>query len=91
MMNYLLIYDISEDRIRNKIASACKDYGLRRVQFSAFFGPLNRNYLEELEMKMRRLLNDANGSVIIFPLGKDALENVRKLESEDFLYKAEVL
>lgn len=34
----LLIYDIENDRVRGKIADACIDYGLDRVQFSAFVG-----------------------------------------------------
>lgn len=32
----LVIYDISSDDIRTKLANRLFDYGLRRVQYSAF-------------------------------------------------------
>ncbi|CCQ94188.1 CRISPR-associated endoribonuclease Cas2 [[Clostridium] ultunense Esp] len=81
-MNRLLIYDISEDRIRTKVASICKDYGLVRVQYSAFFGDLNRNHLEELQKKLKRLLKDRERwSVIIFTLSDDDVKKTIKMES----------
>ena len=36
----LVIYDIEDDRIRLKISETCLDYGLVRIQFSAFLGTL---------------------------------------------------
>ena len=42
-MQTLVIYDIPDDRIRNKIGEACKDYGLERIQYSAFLGDMNHN------------------------------------------------
>jgi CRISPR-associated protein, Cas2 family len=45
----LVIYDIPSTKIRNKIAEACMDYGLDRIQWSAFLGDINHNRREELE------------------------------------------
>ena len=45
-MNTLVIYDITEDKIRNKVAEVCKDYGLTRIQWSAFLGELSNNHRE---------------------------------------------
>ncbi len=64
----LLIYDIEEDRLRNKLADLCKDFGLHRIQFSAFFGQLTRNHREELAMRCGQLLEDSNGKVLIQPV-----------------------
>jgi CRISPR-associated protein Cas2 len=36
-----VVYDIEDDRVRARIASACKDYGLERIQYSAFCGQLD--------------------------------------------------
>ena len=55
-MKCLLIYDIPEDKIRNKVAAFCLDYGLDRVQFSAFSGELSSNHQEELMLKLQRKL-----------------------------------
>jgi CRISPR-associated protein Cas2 len=44
----VVLYDIPDDRIRTRISEACLDYGLERMQFSAFQGKLSRNKREEL-------------------------------------------
>ena len=62
-MNCLLIYDIPDDRARGKIADACLDYGLDRVQFSAFWGDISRNYQEELFQKVTTLLGKQPGNI----------------------------
>ncbi len=40
-MRCLLIYDITHDGTRSKIADVCLDYGLERIQYSAFLGELS--------------------------------------------------
>lgn len=62
-MNCLLIYDIPDDRARSKIADACLDYGLDRLQFSAFQGDISRNYQEELFQKVTTLLGSKPGNI----------------------------
>jgi CRISPR-associated protein Cas2 len=64
----LVIYDIPSDKLRGAVAEACKDYGLERIQWSAFLGALNHNRREELEARMRRTLGRAAGNVQFFPL-----------------------
>ncbi len=39
-MHCFLVYDIPEDRLRAKVADYCLDFGLDRVQYSAFAGAL---------------------------------------------------
>lgn len=71
-MHCLLIYDIPDDRIRTKIADVCLDYGLDRIQFSAFSGNISRNHQEELFLKVTNLLAKKAGKVQIVPVcGKD--------------------
>ncbi len=67
-MHCLLVYDISDDRIRTKIADACLDYGLDRFQYSAFYGNISRNYQEELFLKVKRLLGNKAGNIQIFSI-----------------------
>ena len=67
-MQCLLLYDISDDRVRTKIADFCLDYGLDRVQFSAFAGDLSRNHQEELMMKLRRKLGRKSGKIDLIPI-----------------------
>lgn len=71
MIHLLLLYDVSDDRIRSKIATACEDYGLDRIQYSAFYGRLNRNLQEELMLKIRQLLADQPGRIQLVPVSSD--------------------
>ncbi len=74
-----IIYDISDDRIRGKVAKACKDKGLYRVQKSAFLGMLNRNQLDELRIMCDDLIDHEADSVYIFPMCEDDFKKVKLL------------
>ena len=67
-MRCLLFYDITNDRIRTKIADACLDYGLDRVQYSVFTGSISRNLQEELFLKVMDLLGDEAGHILLTPV-----------------------
>jgi CRISPR-associated protein Cas2 len=71
MMHLILIYDVTEDRIRTKIASACEDYGLDRIQFSAFAGRLSHNHQEELMLRVEGLLGETPGRIQLIPISTD--------------------
>lgn len=67
-MQTLVIYDIPDDKIRNKIGEACKDYGLIRIQYSAFLGNINYNRREELRQRLQRTLGKKKGNIQIYPM-----------------------
>lgn len=69
-MKCLLIYDISDDNIRTKIANFCLDYGLDRIQYSAFMGDLSTNHQEELMLKIGQRVGKAVAKVDLFPICK---------------------
>lgn len=78
-MKTLLIYDIENDRLRLKVADACLDYGLQRIQFSAFFGEISANRTEELLMRIRRLAGDLQCRVDLFPICDSDLKRRKSL------------
>ncbi len=67
-MRVLVVYDIPHNRIRTKIADICADYGLDRIQYSAFAGELERVYQEELMKRVRRRLGKQPGKIALYPL-----------------------
>jgi CRISPR-associated protein Cas2 len=67
-MIVLLIYDIVHDGTRAKIANLCLDYGLDRVQYSAFQGELRRTHQEELMLKIKKKLGKREGDVRLIPI-----------------------
>ena len=64
----LLVYDIAHDGTRTKVSEACLDYGMERIQFSAFLGNLTRTHQEELFKKVRKRLGKREGKIQLFPV-----------------------
>jgi CRISPR-associated protein Cas2 len=67
-MRCLLIYDITHDRTRTKVADACLDYGLERVQYSAFLGELSSTHQRELLLQIKRRVGKHSANIQLFPL-----------------------
>ena len=57
----LVIYDISDNSLRLRVSEVCKDFGLVRIQKSAFLGPLTGARRKELVARLRRLLAERGG------------------------------
>ena len=74
-----VIYDISNDKTRGRVAKACKGKGLYRVQKSAFLGTLNRNQLDELKIMCEDLIDSEVDSVYLFPMCEDDFKKVKLL------------
>ena len=89
-MQTLLIYDIPDDRARTRIADACLDYGLLRIQFSAFLGELSRTHQEELLLHIRKRLGRKAGNVQLFPLDEHTWSRRRVIDQRAPAGKKEV-
>lgn len=72
-----VVYDIVENRIRNKVAKICKNYGLYRVQKSAFLGDLNKNEIDELVLQCKELADREKDSVYVFPMCDEDFRKVK--------------
>ncbi|GIW26189.1 CRISPR-associated endonuclease Cas2 [Meiothermus sp.] len=74
----LVLYDITDDRIRTKASDACKDYGLDRIQFSAYSGRLTKAAREELEIRLGKILGDHSGAITVIQLEQAQFEGAWK-------------
>lgn len=63
-----VLYDIPNDRVRAKVSETCLDYGLQRIQYSAFEGSLTLNRREELALRLADELRKPGGKVTIIPV-----------------------
>lgn len=63
-MTYV-VYDIEDDRVRGRVASACKDYGLERIQYSAFRGSLDASRRNELAVRLADTLGRDVGRILV--------------------------
>jgi CRISPR-associated protein Cas2 len=82
-MRCLVIYDIPDDRTRTKVAYACLDYGLLRVQWSAFVGELNTTYQRELLLKLRTLVGKKAAKIRLLPINEAMWQQQSILEQGD--------
>lgn len=67
----LVIYDISHDGTRAKVADVCLDYGLDRIQYSAFAGELTRTHQEEMWLRIKRRVGKHAAKIFIVPMASD--------------------
>jgi len=75
-VSLVLIYDIEEDRVRTRVADICLDYGLERIQFSAFFGRLNRNRRQELSLRVQAEIGNRSARVRVIPVCEEDLKDM---------------
>ncbi|MGO0063476.1 CRISPR-associated endonuclease Cas2 [Brevibacillus fluminis] len=83
-MHLLVIYDVQEDKVRTRVAEACKDYGLCRVQKSAFKGELSNNRLQELYLRLHKILGVDVGNIQMYPLCEKDSKQVKEIENVPF-------
>lgn len=70
-MVYWVIYDISKNKNRKRVSDICKDYGLERVQKSAFWGTISKNKAEMLAIQAKRFLEPKTDKLLIVPADKE--------------------
>jgi CRISPR-associated protein Cas2 len=63
-----IVYDITDDRIRLRIANVCKDYGLDHIQYSVFSGPLDATRRKEMFARLDRTLGKHEGKVMMLQM-----------------------
>lgn len=72
-----VIYDITENKVRQKVSNRCKSYGLYRVQKSVFLGDLNTNERESLGLECEELIDTEKDSVYVFPMDEQSFKKVQ--------------
>ncbi len=74
MTNYLISYDISSDRLRNKVAKTLERHGCKRIQKSVFFAPAYApTELKRLRADLSKLMTpvaDSDDSILCVPVLK---------------------
>ncbi len=84
MITTLLIYDIPHDGLRAKVADACLDYGLVRIQYSAFLGQLNHNRQQEILLRLRRLVGQKAARIQLIPVCEKDMRLMKEVVTADY-------
>lgn len=69
-----VMYDIKKDKARSRIAKACLQAGLYRVQYSVFLGVLTASAQDGLSLSIEEHMDEETDSVYIFPMSKEELK-----------------
>lgn len=70
MLRVMVIYDIRETRIRNRICDICLDYGLDREQYSVFNGLLRPSQMRALAKELANTVDDES-HILLIPVAAD--------------------
>jgi CRISPR-associated protein Cas2 len=76
----LLLYDVEDDKLRDRIAQTCMDFGMSRVQYSAFGGDLNRNRRQELLLVIEELIGGETARILAVPICAEDAKQIWKLD-----------
>lgn len=64
----LVIYDISSDELRERVASFLKGMGLKRIQKSAFAGSLSHSRRVDVIAGLKKLSKEEPVNIQVYPL-----------------------
>jgi CRISPR-associated protein Cas2 len=82
MQRLVLLYDIVNDRARSKVADACLDYGLDRIQYSAFMGSLSRIQQQELMYRIEDILDGKTANVKLITIPEQAWQARLEIDTQ---------
>ena len=77
---FLVSYDISDNRKRNKIAKLLEQYGYERIQYSVFTGLLPVWKIKELWARLEIIAesyHNPENRIICFAISKNSLKNMK--------------
>lgn len=75
-MHTWIIYDISKNKARLKVAKLCRRMGMHRVQKSVFLGRLDKGRLRQFRREVNRTINLRTDKLFIVPLSKTAFKGL---------------
>ncbi|GCL36414.1 hypothetical protein SR1949_15180 [Sphaerospermopsis reniformis] len=75
MLFYVIVYDISDDKRRQKISELLEGYG-QRVQYSVFECLLNSQKYTELKQRLGKEINSLEDSIRFYPLSKHTFNQI---------------
>ncbi len=80
-MLYIVVYDVSDDRARDRVRELVKDFGGERIQYSAFKVELTEPLLTELLNRSLEIIGSGKGQVMAIPVCRRDLEKMIEIPS----------
>ena len=92
-MNYLLSYDISNDKSRKRVSDYLLEKGFLRIQNSVFLGEIHITKIDDILENICLLVDKDVASIFCIPINKEDYKNIFNFgKNKDYnLYKDDVL
>lgn len=74
-----IMYDISNDKARRKVAKLCLQLGLQRVQRSVFLGKVKKKYLREFRQEVKKLVDPKTDRLYVLRTSDQSLQRMRQI------------
>jgi CRISPR-associated protein Cas2 len=87
----LVIYDVSDNNLRNLVSEILKDFGGVRVQKSAFLLNIDRNRRGMLQIELTKALGDQEGNIQLYPLTKTSVKMMAEIGEREYDWSEEEL
>lgn len=84
-MIVLVVYDVSDDNKRLRLANILERWGLRRIQRSAFLGYIQECRVKDLERSIKMIIDESTDVVHLVPIDRRVLERVVVLGSSQWI------
>ncbi len=85
MENYIIVYDIMDDRRRYRIFKKLKEFA-SPVQYSVFEARLNQNDIIKLKYQLEALINKKEDSLIIYKQCIRCKDNTKRMGKQRYIY-----
>ena len=92
-MNYLLSYDISNDKSRKRVSDYLIEKGFLRIQNSVFLGEIHITKIDDILENICLIVDEDEDSIFCVPINKEDYKNIFNFgKNKDYnLYKDDVL
>lgn len=92
-MNYMVSYDVSNDKIRRLVSDYLKNIGFVRIQKSVFLGEIKFEVYEKMTSYIDTLINKKSDSICCIPISKNDYYNILSMGNlGDYrIYEKEIL
>ncbi len=77
----MILYDISDNRVRKEISDFLEAKGCQRIQRSVFMGQIDRRQYRAIEDELQSLndLYEANDTVVMIPISEDEIHQMKMI------------
>jgi CRISPR-associated endonuclease Cas2 len=84
MSHILVLYDVPDDSLRDRLCKLLQDRGLEKLQLSAYLGRASRGRRNLIIQEIAELIDLQTARVHVIPLSSDLVEDIAVVSNYPF-------